>query len=136
MRELPPLPSSDMLPALPIRIKSAIASGNVNIHFIEHKTNLLFYVGLLSSVIQEVVNALAKHLIKFNVSSKTHYYQIRCAFVKEYSMNEFKDNQELVNIFIVLFVRTLSSCFFIGHSYSKTISSNTRHEKSNKKKWV
>ncbi|CAF4902747.1 unnamed protein product, partial [Rotaria sp. Silwood2] len=34
LRELPPLPLSPMLPSFPIQIKSAIASGNVNIHVI------------------------------------------------------------------------------------------------------
>ncbi|CAF4423053.1 unnamed protein product [Rotaria magnacalcarata] len=77
LRDLPSLISSNMLPSFPIRIKSAISTG------------------LLNSVIQEVVNMMAHHLVKFNVSSKIHYAQIRIAFVKEYSMNEFRDNRDL-----------------------------------------
>ncbi|CAF3005770.1 unnamed protein product [Rotaria sp. Silwood2] len=77
LRELPPLPSSNILPAFPINIKYAIS------------------VGMMQSVIQDVVNMLACHLFDYNISSKTHYFQIRAAFVKEYSMNEFKDNRDL-----------------------------------------
>ena len=55
----------------------------------------------MQSVIQDAVRILASHLIDFNVSSKTHYYQIRAAFAKEYSLNEFKDNRDLVRPILI-----------------------------------
>ncbi|CAF2127611.1 unnamed protein product [Rotaria magnacalcarata] len=77
LRELSPLPSSNILPAFPINIKYAISAG------------------MMQSVIQDIVIISASHLFGYNISSKTHYAQIRAAFVKEYSMNEFKDNRDL-----------------------------------------
>ncbi|CAF1239571.1 unnamed protein product [Rotaria magnacalcarata] len=77
LRELPPLPSSNILPAFPINVKYAISAG------------------MMQSVIQDIVIISASHLFGYNISSKTHYAQIRAAFVKEYSVNEFKDNRDL-----------------------------------------
>ena len=91
-----------MLPSFPIRIKSAISTGNENTEFIHSLIDYFKHVGLLNSVIQEVVNMMAHHLVKFNVSSKTHYSQIRIAFAKEYSMNEFRDNRDLVRSLLSL----------------------------------
>lgn len=54
------------------------------------------------SVVRDIVHTLASHLFGFNVSSKTHYRQIRVAFAKEYSLIEFKDKRDLVRNMILL----------------------------------
>lgn len=93
------------MPPLPVHLRYAISAGDLYFHlFSVLKQYPFIFTGLIQSVIQDIVNILANHLISFNVSSKSHYARIRDAFAAEYSMNEFKNNRDLVilDLFLLL----------------------------------